>query len=88
MENKTIDKIFFDNNKLMEKIKPTDKYLKLMSESTVTAAPLLKEFSAEQKSIFDRIIELQAIMEGEATERHFIAGLKLGFRLAVECLYD
>lgn len=88
MENETIERIFLNNGMLMESIKPTDKFLKKSGEADDIFKKLVEHLTNEQQNILNDYIDKLMEAEVETVDSYFIAALKLGFRLAVECLTD
>ena len=85
MENSIIDYIFFE---VEENIKTTETYGKLCGESAKLYDKIKKLFGGKYFKEFDEFVNKQLEMEALSNEDYFREGVKIGVRLAVECLYD
>lgn len=83
-----IDKAFLSNRALMEGIKPTENYLKLLEKAESLEKGLMKDLNEEQNNKFTEYISVQSSMESDSSEQLFAEGIKLGLCLAVECFED
>jgi len=79
-----IEEIYGGKRGHYETIKENEKYSELIKE----LCDLNKKFEAslndEQKEIYDKIEFIHMGLEAEATESHYIEGVKIGLRLGVE----
>lgn len=87
MEHSIIDFMLNDGG-VHEKIKCSDKYEKYRQEETKLYNEFTKTLNEEQQEQFEKFIEILMDEECEASETYFKMGVKIGVRLASECMFD
>ena len=86
MQNSVIDLLISDD--LHENMKYSAEYKRFSDESFEIYKKLSKQLKAEQLAAFEKFADLSMGVECEANEAYFKAGLKMGLRIAVECLAE
>ena len=83
-----LNEIFHGNYPCSENIDNGNEYRKITTKYAKLCEEFLKTLTKEQKKTFDDLNWLDMGIEAEAVEAHYIAGFKLGFKIAVECMKD
>lgn len=81
-----IEEIFSDNQGYMEKIKPTEEYLKLWQDSCDLIDKMKETLEDSQKQDLDKLNELQIGICAEGEFGYYKEGFKIGLFLGLECL--
>lgn len=88
MKNSIIEYIFMADDRIFSDIQRTKEYNKLSDKAYSRYKKLTAELSEEHKKLFEEFADLSTDEEAEAEDIFFKAGLKLGMRLAFECIND
>lgn len=65
-----------------------DMYKKLLENFNVQSDEFIKLITPEQKTLFEKICELNDEISSEGNEQFFIEGVKFGIRLGIECIQE
>lgn len=80
--------IFNGTHPYRENIDNGEEYRKINSRYADLCDKFIKTLTEKQKEEFDDLCWADIGTEAEAVEAHYIAGFKLGFKIAVECMKD
>ncbi len=86
MQNSVIDLILSDE--LHESIKHSGEYKSMSDECFAVYEQLRKQLPAEQFAVFEKFADLTMGAESESNKAYFKEGIKMGMRIAVECLTE
>lgn len=86
MQKSIIDYIFLYDDRIYSDIERTKDYNKFLEKSNRRYEKLMAELSEEHKKLFEEFANNEIDKEAESEEIFFKAGLKLGMRLAFECI--
>ena len=81
-----LNEIFNGTYPYAENIDNGEEYRKINSKYAKLCEEFVKTLTKEQKKKFDDLSWLDMGIEAEAVEAHYVAGFKLGFKIAVECM--
>ena len=81
-----IDYIFLYDDRIFADIERTKEYEKLSKKAYNQYEKLQAELDEEHKKQFDEFVDSEVDKQAEAEDTFFKAGLKMGMRLAFECI--
>lgn len=86
MQKSIIDDVFLSDDRVYSNIERTKHYNKISEEAYSRYEKLTAELSEEHKKLFEEFADLELDKQAEGEDIFFKAGLKLGMRLAFECI--
>lgn len=86
MKKSIIEEICFNNERLIERVELSEEYKKLSHNAHIFYTKLNEVLNDEQKEIFKDYMDSEMGVCAEGESLFFKEGLKVGLRLALECL--
>ena len=86
MKKSIIEEIYLSSESLNERIPFSEENKKISAEAYKFYNQLTGILNDEQKKIFENFVDLEMGACAESELMHFKEGLKVGLRLAMECL--
>ena len=88
MKKSIIEEVYNGKRGVCDTIIDSELYRKMIAKSAEVGDRLLVNLSEEKKKLYFQLGNLEAALEADTAQTHFVEGFKLGLCIAIECLIE